>query len=486
MRNALVWFLALQAGLLLIRLDLLSLWGDELFTLQTVQKPVPQILQSLKADIHPPLYYLLAHWWIELPLPWGTMEKIRALSALWTMTATVLLDRLLLRRLPVSGRMLGLAFWTLSPCALLYGRMGRSYAMQAALTIAAAYSFWKLREDPGPRRALLAAFCGVLLLYTHYVPAIAAIGAFSALFLWDVWRASARRVLLFWCGALLVICAAYLPWALTLTDALRRWSDAAGFSSRYQVTKSAILEHGVKTAFGAVSLLLGESLPPIALVLSLAFAVLLLDCLRRAWRRRDASLFLFAMAACIGYFGVSRWVSYPFIPARLLWLLPFVWAWLAGQAELRSGRRRIAVAGLLLANVLSIVSYFGKQHYLNKGYAAPLREIAATVREQGGGAVYVDTFNTDATSFAHYAGRAYAVHFLSEPASRNQERVWVLRNTHDVSPGRVSSRVEAELCAGRAMTRTGYVPYDGWQRAAMRAIGIEGPPQHFLQLTRCE
>lgn len=485
--NPLAWFLALQASLLLVRLDLLSLWGDELFTLQTVQQPVEEVLRILKVDIHPPLYYLLAHWWIELPLPWGTMEKIRALSAVWMLVATILLDRLILRRLTASGRVLGLALWTLSPCAVLYGRMGRSYAMQAALTIAAAYCFWRLREEPGRRQTWIAAGCGLLLLYTHYVPAIAAIGAFSVLLAVDGLRGRGRATLLHWCGALMLIGAGYLPWALTLTDALRKWSDATGFSSRYQVTRNALLEQGVKTAFGGVSLLFGESLPWISMLLAVPFLALLLVCLRDTVRRRDAAFGLFVVAALLGYYGVSRWVSYPFIPARLLWLLPFVWAGVAAQPEAWKGWRRVAVLCLLLGNALSLASYFVKQHYLNKGYAAPLREIAAEVRAQGGGTVYVDTFNTDATSFAYYAGRAFPVRFLNEaPASAVNGRIWVLRNTHDVSPGGVSAKTEAVLCSGKAMVRRGYVRYDRWQRTAMQAIGIDGPPQYFLQLTRCE
>ncbi len=101
--------------------------------------------------------------------------------------------------------------------------------------------------------------------------------------------------------------------------------------------------------------------------------------------------------------------------------------------------------------------------------------------------MYVDKFNTDGTAFAYYAGRAFPVFFLGDDTDlRHTGRVWVLRNTHDVSPGEISKKLEADLCAGKRTERTGYVPYDGWQRVVMRRLGIAGPPEFFLQLTLCE
>jgi hypothetical protein len=51
------WLLPIQAALLLTRLDLLPIWGDEQFTLEVVALPWNQIGSALAADIHPPLYF---------------------------------------------------------------------------------------------------------------------------------------------------------------------------------------------------------------------------------------------------------------------------------------------------------------------------------------------------------------------------------------------------------------------------------------------
>src|SRR5690242_15337838 len=66
----LIAVLCVQALLLFHNLDLLPVWGDEVFTLRTVSHSLREIVTILEHDIHPPLYYFLLHWWARLPLPW--------------------------------------------------------------------------------------------------------------------------------------------------------------------------------------------------------------------------------------------------------------------------------------------------------------------------------------------------------------------------------------------------------------------------------
>ena len=72
--------LCLQACLLFAALDLLPVWTDELFTLQTVAHPVREIIPIVRQDIHPPLYFVLLHNWAKLPLPWTGVAALRAFS----------------------------------------------------------------------------------------------------------------------------------------------------------------------------------------------------------------------------------------------------------------------------------------------------------------------------------------------------------------------------------------------------------------------
>ena len=143
------WVLAaclfVQAALLFSRLDLLPVWGDEQFTLDTSEHPVGEIAAIVRGDIHPPLYYFLVHYWMTLPFPADPIVKARALSGVWALATTVVFYRLWLnaeeawRFLPV---------WALSPCLILYGRMARSYTMQLFLGVLTLYWGMRLVEKP--------------------------------------------------------------------------------------------------------------------------------------------------------------------------------------------------------------------------------------------------------------------------------------------------------------------------------------------------
>src|SRR4029077_8930779 len=60
-RNPLVWALPLQALLLLWNLALLDPWGDEWGTVTTILRPLNEVVSV--DPMHPPLYYLLLHYW---------------------------------------------------------------------------------------------------------------------------------------------------------------------------------------------------------------------------------------------------------------------------------------------------------------------------------------------------------------------------------------------------------------------------------------
>src|SRR5579871_2602198 len=137
-----------QAFLLFHHLDLLDAWGDEIFTLNVVARPIPEIVPILQNDIHPPLYFFLVHAWRQLPLPWTGIAALRAFSAVFALLSTVLFDQFWLRRWRPAHRCTGLALFVFSPCLLLYGRMARSYSLQTALATVAVFFLWRWAKDP--------------------------------------------------------------------------------------------------------------------------------------------------------------------------------------------------------------------------------------------------------------------------------------------------------------------------------------------------
>lgn len=315
-RPPLAILLLLQACLLFSALDLLPAWGDEAFTLRTVAHPVREIIPIVQHDIHPPLYYVLARQWRRLPLPWSGVAALRSFSALWALAATVLLDLFWTRFWAPSGRRLALWLFVLSPCFLLYGRMARSYSMQVALVLLTLGLLQRWMKRPnswalggGAAVAMLA------LLYTHYVPGIALMAGVMAV----AWRSlGPMRVAAFW----LASAAGYAPWAISLMDAMNRWGQAGSFSSSYASTGSVLREQVLKAAYGAISLTIGETFLVVSLLV--VPVVLFVAATRAKGLLHQPLAGILPIAAGVGYLGVARWVSYPFIPARMLWLLPFL------------------------------------------------------------------------------------------------------------------------------------------------------------------
>jgi hypothetical protein len=482
--------LGVQVFLFSFRLNVLSMWTDELWSLQIVQQSVPAILRFVAVDIHPPLYFLMLHFWLKLPLSGDPAVRMRLLSVLFALAATVAVDVLWARRLPVRARLWFLALWTSSPCLLLYCRMARSYSLQLLVGTVAAYALWRLMQRPGRRvswtYAGTYAAALALVLYTHYVPGIA-LGATGAVLL-----AKRRRWRDLFLSSGLTL-AAYLPWLAILASALWKWTQQTGV---HTMARNSALEMAVKVAFGCISFSLGESIPDWALVGGVLLSAPV------AWLvwvglRKDSTLaWLVVPTVLIAFVGVARWVPFHGIPARLLFLFPFYLILLV------TGRRafpRAATAILALLALLScagVQSYFERSDFLNKGYAMPYREIAAHVSRastSGRSLVLVDGRNVDALVFQHYLGPDWKVLLVSAPESVTRaeelaadprvERIWYLRNTHDVTPGQVNDRLERELTSTWALgTRQSYLPFSPLQRELAYRLGMPTRPSFFAVL----
>ena len=481
--------LCVQACLLFFALDLLPIWTDELFTLKTVAHPVNEIIPIVQRDIHPPLYFILVRSWSELPLPWTGLSALRAFSAVCALLATLLLDLFWTRDWQPFERWLCLLLFACSPCLLLYSRMARSYSLQVVLALLALGMLRRWMYQPASLLFSAGAYAAILaLLYTHYLPAVAILAGFALI----GWRSVGEaRAGIF----LLAIAGGYFPWLMTLSSAIQRWRAASGFSAGYTLTGNAALEQLVKIGFGLVSLTIGESFLALSLLLTPVMLFLaILGARKSQFSQRLAAMLV--VAAIAGYLGVSHWVSYPFIPARLLWLLPFLSIAVAlGASHLRPPiLRHCTVLLIFLSYASSEVLYFRKENFLNLGYTAPLQEIGDTLNRDArpGDVILVDSFNTDFQALAMYlTGRTPVIDLdqNTAPAARRAAQsaatVWIVRNTRDISPGGLTPKILAEACAGRPQRDTLLEPYAPWQETAMHIAGFRPPPTHFYQLTAC-
>ncbi|MBI3667454.1 MAG: hypothetical protein HY236_14715 [Acidobacteria bacterium] len=475
LQRPILWIaLLLQALLFGYRLDLLPIWGDERFTLETAAKSPPQILQALRVDVHPPFYYFLVKGWLKLPLPGSELVRARALSASLALLATLAFYLLWLGRRSTEQQALFLGLWVFSPFLLLYARMARSYTLQLLLAVVAIRLAQDWLRETGNRwkmaRYILAA---VALLYTHYLPGLGVVAGTAFL---GLWRRQWRHV-----ATLAAIALAYAPWLAALIQT----SHVVAHAKAYRLSAGALTEHLLKLGYAFVDFNFGETIPPWAMVVAALLLPIILWTLWKAWKRTVHPPALFLAVATVGYFGAASWVAFAFVGARLLFLVPFYYLFLLRGLDARRWHGALTYTGLLLVSCGGLGSYYRGQDFLNKGYLVDFGAIARTLRQNAQdepALVLLDRQISDAGYYLHGAGFPYRVELLGDPASFKRARVevshhrpavvWYVRYGRDMTPGGLHRRLETELSRTYTIKRYQFVPFSWLDRQVMQWLGL--------------
>jgi hypothetical protein len=481
-----------QALWLLPRIGLLPVWGDEQFTLDVVRAPIGTMLELLRADFHPPLYFLFLKLWVRL-VP-GTMpliDAIRLASVALVLAGTVAIDRLWLRELSPRLRRWFLVLWVLSPFLLLYARMGRSYSAQILVAaFAIRYSAdWARRPAVGTALRFAVAEC--VLLYLHYLPGLSVGAGFGAYGLCRIVRGERERVRSFALAAALGA-ALYLPWAAPLATAVGRRVGA----EVHAMMPTAALEHGLRLAYTFLSFTFGETTPLSGLLVAAALAPAAAWLFGQGVPGARAWLPVVVGALPVAYLVTARHVVLAMTPSRLAFLLPFYLLLLLLGCERRPRLAAVVLPGLVATSVVAAASYHRQEDFLNRGYLIRFESIATHAAASLSGPeslLVIDAANMDATPLLAALPPAVPALVLHDDASSAEvrrridggalRRVWLLRNTHDVSRGRWSSRLAADLARSfRLARRSGYGPYGSVDRLAMRALRWPERPAYLLEL----
>lgn len=207
-----------------------GMWLDEALTTNIAGLPLDQIGEALRRDGHPPLFYVLLHWWMAIG---GESDDwVRALAGfisvlglpLTYLGATRLASRT--GAGPLGSRRTGLvavAVMAVLPYGVRYAAEARMYSLAMTLVLGG----YLLVDDllsartGHPRRILVGAATTVVaaaLLWTHYwsmwlLAAVGLMAVWVALRSPDADRRSGARMLV---GALVVGGLLFLPWLPSL------------------------------------------------------------------------------------------------------------------------------------------------------------------------------------------------------------------------------------------------------------------------------
>lgn len=174
-------------GVLLRGVTTSPLWLDEALTVEIARLPVGDLLEALRRDGAPPLYYLLLHGWMKV---FGTGDAaVRSLSAVFS-TSTIPVLFLAVRRR--AGHLPAVAAGVLlatSPFAIRYATEARMYALVALLVACGWLAIEAVLRGRRGATGAVAAVSGLLLL-THYWSfyLMAVVALLGALAWWRRWQ----------------------------------------------------------------------------------------------------------------------------------------------------------------------------------------------------------------------------------------------------------------------------------------------------------
>jgi mannosyltransferase len=190
-----------------------SFWLDELFSLKFSSYKLADLFREVGSfDNHPPTYYLLLHFWMQI---FGDSEvSLRMPSAIFSILSvyfTFKAGALLFDRQVAAIAALLLA---LSAFSIYYAQEARMYSLLAFSSVLSVYFLLKFLEQPTPRRLFGYILASTLLVYTQFYGLFILIAEniyVLALFYWAENRmqgVSLRK----WITAQGVIVLLSLPW----------------------------------------------------------------------------------------------------------------------------------------------------------------------------------------------------------------------------------------------------------------------------------
>src|SRR5215469_7093726 len=356
-----------------------SLYVDEGQTNFAANLSPAKIIRFAQSTDHPPLYFLLEHYWIRL---FGNSESaLRAMSALFG-TLSLPVFYLLAKKVLKDSMAVALAMWlfAFSMAQIWYSREARSYEMASFLAVVSLYALVLFLERPSTTLFATSVLAAVASLYSHNMMLFY---VFALNVVWltypseRTWTRRLRELLL----ADVLIGALYLPWLPSLSkqasvDIVQKMFWATRPTVRNLFATLSFIAGLNRTYLGWLpSRLLSQPPAAAGLLVDWAIALLcsiLLACglsrLPKADRKRSGSLLLFGLVPIFAVFVFSQ-ITTPLFIDRIFTnssvVFPIVFAF---PLTVRTGRKEHVLYGVLsfvLALVTSL-SAFGYLRYQQK------------------------------------------------------------------------------------------------------------------------
>ena len=141
--------------------------SDEVWSVKAVSSHYSSTMETLKADVHPPLYYQFLYVWVRL---FGTGERVvRSLSGLFYVLSVFAVYGLGRTLYGSKSALLCATIYLCSPLAILSAQFARMYALLSLLSILSTWLYLQFSVKPDNSRRLFVVYILVNALgtFTH-------------------------------------------------------------------------------------------------------------------------------------------------------------------------------------------------------------------------------------------------------------------------------------------------------------------------------
>lgn len=303
-----------------------ALRADDIWSLRAASLPLADMLRTIAADVHPPLYFLLMWPWVRV---FGDSEwALRGLPLLLHWLAIAAVYAAASKVLPRSAAWLAALAYACAPLAVLSAELVRMYSLLGLLAALSIPAWQEAARKPGIRPVAVWALIHMAGTFTHlwWFCWMAGQALAAGVYYREAWRRWAAG---FAVGA--------LPYALLWGPALFRQVGRSGDAAAWIEPPEA----------GQVLPLLFLLLGPMLLALPMSAILRLRGRWDRSWQL-PVWLPLMVAGTLLPPLLVSFWKPF-FHPRFTIVALPAICFWLAGWCA--RGRPR-AIAAIVLGGAL--------------------------------------------------------------------------------------------------------------------------------------
>jgi hypothetical protein len=213
-----------------------SFWADEGWTMLLSKGPtLSDVVQTLANDQHPPLYFILMHYWIDLT---GNSEfATRFLSLMWSVIGVALIYRLGADCFSPSVGALAALMLALADNDTFLAQDARHYTQMAALATCSTLFYLRYYRYPSRINGIGWLLSSAALMYSHYLGVFILLAQLIHLLIFAPKQKRLRDMLFRW----VAIWLAWLPWAFVfLNQSLLRYTRPIWYQSTWSNSPEAL------------------------------------------------------------------------------------------------------------------------------------------------------------------------------------------------------------------------------------------------------